>query len=148
MYEMNYSRKQDFIPPFFYSLLFRNNKICLPLMDLRLWQAASNSILLGTELRNKIQKEVKSTREVPGREKSIFFFQKEFKLPFNKALLKRLPGDTLTQSHPGSRTYSKDTAEVSQVWGEKASLFSFRGLWLAQDHSFLVISVDICNLKM
>ena len=73
-------------------------------MDLRLWQAASNSILLGTELRNKIQKEVKSTREVPGREKSIFFFQKEFKLPFNKALLKKLPGDTLTESHPGSRT--------------------------------------------
>ena len=74
-------------------------------MDLRLWQAASNSILLGTGLRNKIQKEVKSTREVPGKEKSIFFFfQKEFKLPFNKALLKKLPGDTLTQSHPGSRT--------------------------------------------
>lgn len=76
MYEMNYSRKQDFIPPFFYSLLCRNNKICLPLMDLWQWQAASNSILLGTELRNKIQKEVKSTREVPGREKSFFFFFK------------------------------------------------------------------------
>lgn len=49
------------------------------------------------------------TREVPGREKSFFFFffQKRFKLPFNKALLEKLPGDTLTQSHPGSKTYSQ-----------------------------------------
>ena len=50
------------------------------------------------------------TREVPGREKSFvlfFFLQKKFKLPFNKALLEKLPGDTLTQSHPGSKTYSQ-----------------------------------------
>lgn len=108
MYEVNYSRKQDFIPPFFYSLLRRNNKICLPLVDLQVWQAASNSILQGTELRNMIQKEANLLEKFQGGKKVFFFFfQKRFKLPFNKALLEKLPGDTLTQSHPGSKTYSQ-----------------------------------------
>lgn len=74
MYEMNYSRKQDFIPPFFYSLLYRNNKICLPLVDLQVWQAASNSILQGTELRNMIQKEVNLLEKFQGGKKVFFFF--------------------------------------------------------------------------
>ena len=137
MYEMNYSRKHDFIPPFFYSLLCRNNTICLPLMDLQVWQATSNSILQGTEEKHDPERG-EPTREVPGREKSIFFFsQKAFKLPFNKALLKKLPGDTPTQSHPGSRTHSQGHSWVISGMGKESLLVLILGFVIGPRPQFL-----------
>ena len=85
-------------------------------MDLQVWQATSNSILQGTEEKHDPERG-EPTREVPGREKSIFFFFPKRHLSY---LSTKHYWRNYQEIHRHRATQEvghivKDTAELSQV---------------------------------